>query len=53
MFTLAYEWNEMKYVWLDEVESVFANEETTLYEHSNESIEVNAYLILMMRWEII
>ena len=29
------------------------NEETSLYEHSNESIEVNAYLILMMRWEII
>ena len=29
------------------------NEETSLYEHANESIEVNAYLILMMRWEII
>ena len=29
------------------------NEETSLYEHSNKSIEVNAYLILMMRWEII
>ena len=29
------------------------NEETSLYEHSNESIEVNAYLILMMRLEII
>ena len=26
-----------------------ANEETSLYEHSNESIEVNAYLSLMMR----
>ena len=29
------------------------NEETSLYEHSNETIEVNAYSILMMRWEII
>ena len=29
------------------------NEETSLYEHFNESIEVKAYLILMMRWEII
>ena len=29
------------------------NEETSLYEHSNESIEVNAHLILMMTWEII
>ena len=29
------------------------NEKTSLYEHSNESIEINAYLILMMRWEII
>ena len=29
------------------------NEETSLYENSNESIEVNIYLILMMRWEII
>ena len=28
------------------------NEETNLYEHSNESIEVNEYLILMMRCEI-
>ena len=28
------------------------NEDTNLYEHSNESIEVNAYLILMMWWEI-
>ena len=25
------------------------NKETSLYEHSNESIKVNAYLILMMR----
>ena len=25
------------------------NEETSLYEHSDESIKVNAYLILMMR----
>ena len=30
-----------------------ANEETSLYEHSNESIEVNAYLMLIMIWEII
>ena len=30
-----------------------ANEETSLDEHSNESIEVNAYLRLMMRWVII
>ena len=30
-----------------------ANEETSLYEHSNESIEVKAYLILIMRCEII
>ena len=29
------------------------NEETSLYEHSNESIEVNEYLIQKMRWEII
>ena len=29
------------------------NEETSLYEHSNESNEFNAYLILMMRWDII
>ena len=29
-----------------------ANEESSLDEHSNESIEVNEYLILMMRWEI-
>ena len=29
------------------------NKDTRLYEHSNESIEANAYLILMMRWEII
>ena len=28
-----------------------AKEETGLYEHSNESIEINVYLILMMRWE--
>ena len=28
-----------------------ANEETSLYEHSNESVEVNAHIILMMRWE--
>ena len=27
------------------------NEETNLYEHSNESIEVKAYLILVMRWK--
>ena len=27
--------------------------ETSLYENSSESIEVNAYLILMMRWKII
>ena len=27
-----------------------SNLETSFYEHSNESIEVNAYLILMMRW---
>ena len=26
MFTLAYEWNEMKYVWMNEVDSVFAKE---------------------------
>ena len=25
------------------------NEETSLYEHSNQNIEVNAYLILMIR----
>ena len=29
------------------------NEETSLYEYSNESIEGNACLILMMRREII
>ena len=29
------------------------NEKTSLYEHSNESIENNVYWILMMRWEII
>ena len=29
------------------------NEETSLNEHSNESIEINVYLILMMRGEII
>ena len=29
------------------------NEETSMYEHSNESIEVKAYLILVMRWKII
>ena len=29
------------------------NEETKLKEHSNESIEDNVYLILIMRWEII
>ena len=28
-------------------------EKSSLYEHSNESNEVNSYLILMMRWEII
>ena len=28
-----------------------ANEETSLYEHLNESIKVNAYLILMIRWD--
>ena len=26
------------------------NEETSLYEHSNESIDINVYLILIMRW---
>ena len=26
MFTLAYEWNEMNYVWMNEVDSVFAKE---------------------------
>ena len=30
-----------------------AKEEISLYEHSNESIEISVYLILMMRWEII
>ena len=30
-----------------------ANEDTNVYGHSNESNEVNAYLIPMMRWEII
>ena len=30
-----------------------ANEKISLYEHSNECIEVNAYLTLIMRWEII
>ena len=30
-------------------ESVKLNEEIGLYEHSNESIEKNVYLILMMR----
>ena len=29
------------------------NEETNVYEHSNESIEVKTYLVLMMRGEII
>ena len=29
------------------------NEEISLYEYSNESIKVNEYLIIMMRWEII
>ena len=29
------------------------NKETRFYEHSNVNIEVNAYLILMMRREII
>ena len=29
-----------------------ANEMASLYEHSNESIEVNPYLILIMRLEI-
>ena len=29
------------------------NEETSLDEHSNESVEVKSYLILMMRWNII
>ena len=29
------------------------NKETSLYEHSNESIENNVYLILMIRWEFI
>ena len=29
------------------------NEETIFYEHSNESIEFNEYIILMMRLEII
>ena len=29
MFTLlAYEWNEMKYVWMNEAQSVFSNEES-------------------------
>ena len=28
------------------------NEETNLYEHSNESIEVNAYLILRLKSSI-
>ena len=36
-----------------EISKCIANEETSHYEHSNENIEVNAYLILMMRWEII
>ena len=27
------------------------NEETSLYEHSNEGIEISIYLILIMRWE--
>ena len=31
----------------------FTNDETSLYVHSNESIETDVYLILMMRWEII
>ena len=26
MFTLAYEWNKMKYVWMNEAESVFSKE---------------------------
>ena len=26
MFTLAYEWNEIKYVWMNEADSVFAND---------------------------
>ena len=26
MFTLAYEWNEMKYVWMNEADSMFVNE---------------------------
>ena len=29
------------------------NEETNLYEYSDESIEINVYLILIMGWEII
>ena len=28
MFTLAYEWNEMEYVWMNETDSVFANEDS-------------------------
>ena len=48
-------WNEPMYIlakrtplWKCKV-----NEETSLYEYSNESIEGNACLILMMRREII
>ena len=29
------------------------NEDTSLYVHSNESIETDVYLTLMMKWEII
>ena len=29
------------------------NEENSIDEHFNECIEVNEYLMLMMRWEII
>ena len=30
-----------------------AKEETSQYEHSNKSIDINVYVILMMRWEMI
>ena len=29
------------------------NEEMSLYDYSNESIEITVYIIRMMRWEII
>ena len=30
-----------------------ANGKTSLFDHSNGSVEVNEYLMLIMRWEIL